>query len=490
MLNDPNNIPMAHAISVDNNEAQWTQQHQTPSILLPPQPPLAPPPAGMSFAQPPQYDTQYRLPHQPPPAAHLLPPPPPPLLTAARHILQEQGYTNGLIDALEKNRQAFPCSYWIVDNSGSMATADGHRIVPQKNGTLKFSTCTRWKEMQETVDYHTQLAAVLNSPTTYRLLNNPGAVAGPQIFRVAHSQHDNDVGGGHHHNNTIDHDLAVAQSVMMNAQPAGVTPLAQHVEIIRQEIVQMESQLRHTGGKVAIILATDGLPTDVRGYSNATVQGQFVETLRSLEGLPVWIVVRLCTDADDVVQYWNDLDEQLELSLEVLVRTYYYDRTCSAFLCSRVISYLFKHLTKLMFTYSLALPTLTHHYYLSQDDFVAEAEEVHQYNKWLNYALPLHRMRELGFYHKIFDLLDERQLAISDLKDFMKILFGNGPLAEAPDPEADWKGFCDVLAPLIAKEKVQWNPITKKLEPWIDLKKLKQSYGGNGSFFGMSFSFF
>jgi hypothetical protein len=305
MLNDPNNIPMAHAISVDNNEAHWTQ----PSILLPPQQPLAPPAGSQS------HDPQYRPP-QPPPAAHLLPPPPSPLSMAARHILQEQGYTNGLIDALEKNRRAFPCNYWIVDNSGSMATADGHRIVPQKNGSLKFSTCTRWKEMQETVDYHTQLAAVLNSPTTYRLLNNPGAVAGPQIFRVAHHQPE-----GSHNNNTIDHDLAVAQSVMMNTQPAGVTPLAQHVEIIRQEIVQMEPLLRHTGGKVAIILATDGLPTDVRGYSNTTVQAQFVETLRSLEGLPVWIVVRLCTDADDVVQYWNDLDEQLELSLEVLVRT-------------------------------------------------------------------------------------------------------------------------------------------------------------------------
>jgi hypothetical protein len=115
---------------------------------------------------------------------------------------------------------------------------------------------------------------------------------------------------------------------------------------------------------------------------------------------------------------------------------------------------------------------------------------VYQYNKWLNYALPLHRMRELGFYHKMFDLLDERELAISDLKDFMKILYGTGPLAEAPDPETDWKGFCDVLAPLIIREKVQWNPMTKRLEPWIDLKKLKQSYGGGGSFFGMSFSFF
>jgi hypothetical protein len=283
MLNDLN-IPMANAIYVDET---WNHHQQAAPM------PLAPP-HMMMMDQPP-----------PPPT---LPAPPPPLSQAARGILKEQGYTNGLIDALEMNRRAFPVSYWIVDNSGSMATADGHRILPQPNGTLKFASCTRWKEMQETVDYHSQLAAVLHSPTTYRLLNDPGAVAGPQTFRVAHNA-----------SSSIDYDLTVAQSVMMNAQPAGVTPLAYHIDTIRTEIQQMESVLRSTGGKVAIVLATDGLPTDARGYSNPTVKQQFVDTLRSLEGLPVWIVVRLCTDADEVVQYWNDLDEQLELSLEVLV---------------------------------------------------------------------------------------------------------------------------------------------------------------------------
>jgi hypothetical protein len=289
MLNDPN-IPMAHAISVDES---WNHHHHQ-STAAPP--PLAP--------------SRMMMDHQPPPT---LPGPPPPLSFAARGILKEQGYTNGLIDALEMNRRAFPVSYWIVDNSGSMATADGHRILPQPNGTLKLASCTRWKEMQETVEYHSQLAAVLHSPTTYTLLNDPGAVAGPQTFRVAHNSSSTS-------SESIDNDLAVAQSVMMNAQPAGVTPLAHHIEIIRTEIEQMESFLRATGGKVAIVLATDGLPTDARGYSNPTVKQQFVDTLRSLEGMPVWIVVRLCTDADEVVQYWNDLDEQLELSLEVLVR--------------------------------------------------------------------------------------------------------------------------------------------------------------------------
>jgi hypothetical protein len=92
-------------------------------------------------------------------------------------------------------------------------------------------------------------------------------------------------------------------------------------------------------------------------------------------------------------------------------------------------------------------------------------------------------MRELGFYHKLFDLLDERALSQGDLKDFMRILFGNGPMAEVPDPEADWNGFCDAVTRLLAKEKQQWNPITKRLEPWIDMRTLKQQYGGGGGFF-------
>jgi hypothetical protein len=141
--------------------------------------------------------------------------------------------------------------------------------------------------------------------------------------------------------------------------------------------------------------------------------------------------------------------------------------------------------------FSIYLPSASHNFHFLvnhlQHDFVAEAEEVHNHNKWLNYALPLHRMRELGFYHKMFVLLGERALSQGDLKDFMKILFGNGPLAEAPDPERDWKGFCEVLAQLVGQESLQWNPMTKRLEPWIDMRKLKQHYGRGGSFFGSFF---
>jgi hypothetical protein len=337
----------------------------------------------------------------------------------ARPLL-DQGYTKGLIEALIVNKQAFAQSIWVVDNSGSMNTRDGHRMVQVKSstGALKFVECSRWTEMQQTVEYHAQMAALLRSPTTFRLLNDPGRIWGPQIFSIAVAD---PVGYSR-----IDEELSIALSTMQNTQPSGVTPLTQHVQAIRQHIVSMLSHLHYSGTKVAIVLATDGLPSDSQGYSNDFVKREFVSALRSLEGLPVWIVVRLCTDEDDVVQYWNDLDCLPELSLEVL------------------------------------------------DDFESEAKEVYALNPWLTYGLPLHRMREMGFHHPLLDLLDERKLSRDEIRYFLRILFGS---YEAPDPEENWKGFCSVVEQLNATEKKLWNPVVKKVTPWIDLKQLNRQYG-------------
>ena len=117
-----------------------------------------------------------------------------------------------------------------------------------------------------------------------------------------------------------------------------------HIDHIRYSILTpLISQLRATGQKVSVIIATDGLPTDQDGYCNKHTKDQFIASLRSLEGLPVWIVIRLCTDEDEIVDFYKEIDRQLELSVEVL------------------------------------------------SDYICEAEDVYEHNKWLNYGTSMRR---------------------------------------------------------------------------------------------------
>mmetsp|Transcript_27173 Transcript_27173/g.44910 ORF Transcript_27173/g.44910 Transcript_27173/m.44910 type:complete len:397 (+) Transcript_27173:237-1427(+) len=333
--------------------------------------------------------------------------------------LQAQGYTSGLIQSIARNNMTFPLRIWVVDNSGSMSINDGHRMVETGNNKdVRFVDCSRWAEIKETVEYHAQIAALLEAPTVFRLLNDPGKMCGPQQFSVAERGPD-----------FIAEDLNIALNTIKSATPSGVTPLAEHVREIRENVRAMQEQLSENGQKVVIVLATDGLPSDQFGVSNQSTRTEFESALRSLEGLPVWIVVRLCTDEEDVVDFYNNLDSQLELSLEVI------------------------------------------------DDFSGEAAEVYEHNKWLTYALPLHRIREMGFSHRLFDLLDERPLTKDELREFCFLLFGTERFDGVPDPQIDWKGFMDHIAVIANHEKKQWNPIRKRMMPWIDMKKLDKIYG-------------
>ena len=217
---------------------------------------------------------------------------------------------------------------------------------------------------------------------------------------------------------------------MRETNPGGCTPLTAHITEIHRKVVEMTPELRRTGTRVVIVIATDGLPTDEMAQGGAYEKKRFVDALKLLEGLPVWVVIRLCTDEEEVVDFYNNLDEQLELSLEVL------------------------------------------------DDFCGEALEVYGHNPWLNYTLPLHRCREMGYHHRVFDLIDERALTKTELRDFFEILFGD--LDGLPDPSIDWMGFSHEIERLVRKESPQWNPVKKVVSPLIDMNRLNRKYGGAG----------
>jgi len=192
--------------------------------------------------------------------------------------LAEQGYTRGLAHSLAQTIQTFPLRIWVVDNSGSMGAVDGHRFVETKNKRdLKVASCSRWNEIRDCIEYHAQMAAALEAPTTFRMLNDPSCGPNSQQFGIAQTSLDSGV---------LQEELDRAITIMKTAQPGGVTPLIQHIQEIRQSVAELEPQLRADGCRVAIILATDGLPTDERGHGGAAIQQQFLEALRGLEGLP------------------------------------------------------------------------------------------------------------------------------------------------------------------------------------------------------------
>ena len=178
---------------------------------------------------------------------------------------------------------------------------------------------------------------------------------------------------------------------------------------------------------MVVVLATDGLPTDENGYGGDEITQQFIQALRALEGLPIWLVIRLCTDEEKVTNFYNQLDSMLELSLEVL------------------------------------------------DDFMGEAREVYRFNPWLNYSLSIHRCRELGYHDRLFDLIDERPLTKGELRDFCALIFGVEQ-DTVPDPVSDWKEFIAFVTERLKHEPEQWNPIRKKSKPWMSIKSLNKCY--------------
>jgi len=113
------------------------------------------------------------------------------------------------------------------------------------------------------------------------------------------------------------------------------------------------------------------------------------------------------------------------------------------------------------------------------DDLSGEAKEVCAFSPWLTYAMPLHRLREWGCMNKLMDLLDEKRLSASEMKELVGLLLGEDDL---PHPQIDFPSFEKALTSALERTALVYNPIHKRREQWVNIRKLRSSYGGAGSY--------
>lgn len=309
----------------------------------------------------------------------------------ARALLARHRWPTGLQDAFVRNLSRVPVRYFICDDSGSMSTSDGKRLTEVGPNQYKLIPCSRWSELTNTLKFHAELAYSAGAPTEFRLLN----CAAPVM-----------IGDG----SEGEADRLETLQAIFEGSPSGGTPLCRHIREVTEQIRHLAPGLRAAGQKACVMIATDGESSD----------GDIAQALRPLKDLPAWVVIRLCTDEDKIVNYWNNVDNELELDMDVL------------------------------------------------DDLCGEAKEVTEHNPWLTYGEPMHRLREFGIPNKEIDLLDETAMTMEQVRTMVALIFG-GSVDSYPHPEIDWNGFKLAVQAALSRTPQTWCPLRKTIRPWVSI---------------------
>lgn len=267
--------------------------------------------------------------------------------TDISQIYQGLGVPPQLAQLLAEEDHCIAFKVYILDNSGSMAAGDGQIIYPQeKSYHNQIRRATRWDELKHMALQHAQWNAKLGVPSEFVLLNsaNPtNPVDGKDFVRI-------DAQRG-----SAQQQISALKQLLDRSYPMSTTPLTERLHDLRCRLHKSSPELQQKDRKLMLVLVTDGVANGTRGA--------FTEAIRRLgRELPVHIVVRLCTSDDSVSEFYNQVDKEVELSLDIL------------------------------------------------DDFQTEARNIYYYNPWLTYPQVLHIVREAGTLSKLLDFVDERCL--------------------------------------------------------------------------------
>lgn len=188
---------------------------------------------------------------------------------------------------------------------------------------------------------------------------------------------------------------------------------------VMERVNAMEEQLLREQQQAIVVLATDSIDLDRR----------FAKKLKKLSRLPVKLLIRLYGTNELSLTGLQHLCKKARLPIQVL------------------------------------------------GDFDIHHARVSTLNPWFNYALPVHRCRELGVEPRAFRILDRRLLTEFELREFLVVLFGRKIMIQAPDIHAEWTRFYQFIRKVNDVSGQHFSSRTGQGEKWLDMQELSRLYG-------------
>jgi hypothetical protein len=328
------------------------------------------------------------------------------------------GMPAGLAKLVREEDSRIARRIFLLDNSGSTAHPDGQILEENDQGIMRNRRCTRWNEVCHTAIAQAGWNEILGTPCEFFLLN-PLARADTLELGVDFQVVDATTG------NTSEQ-VSALRKMLDSTGPRGITPISDRLRKIHARISPQARDLARNGQKIVIVIVTDGMPTSTRSQNSTDAdRRELVQELRRLSyDLPMHLVVRLCTNDDTVADYYNAIDEETELELEVI------------------------------------------------DDMESEAREIWRTgNRWLVYSPLIHLMREGGTLMKLFDLLDERLLDPMEVALFCQLLLRESSEDEPITMEAH--EFCEAVRNQLSKAHLVYDPIRRAMMPPLRLDEVE-----------------
>lgn len=188
-----------------------------------------------------------------------------------------------------------------------MNVGDSHLSRPGNqipDSIQRIDDVMRWEELEECVRFHTHMASKLWIPSTYYLMDD-----GEQEWQLSR-------GYALCAGSVEDVQLEVQdlhyrlENVPLDQSRC---PLRYCVHALAKDIKSVAQAVAARDRYITVVICTQGRPTTRDGDTGSSkILRDFQDELELLSKLPVKIIVRLCTDTEEVRDMYNSLDSRFD----------------------------------------------------------------------------------------------------------------------------------------------------------------------------------